>query len=153
MAIFNDLTMGVIVGAGEPEELIAQSVGQDFFDTLGVEPLIGRTFSQEEYKFGGPPLAVISHKFWVRRFGSSPDVVGQTITLNGTKSTITAVMPAAFRTTHREAEVWVPMRFEPGRDYRATAGRSPRSVARMKPGRNACPGARGNERHRSTAGA
>ena len=134
MAIFNDLTMGAIVGASEPEELIAQSVGQDFFDTLGVEPLIGRTFSQEEYKFGGPPLAVISHKFWVRRFGSSPDAVGQTITLNGTKSTITGVMPASFRTTNREAEVWVPMRFEPGRDYRATAGRSPRSVARMKPG-------------------
>ena len=134
MAIFSDQTMGVIVGASEPEELIAQSVGQDFFDTLGVEPLIGRTFSPEEYKFDGPPLAVISHKLWVRRFGSSPNVVGQSLTLGGTKSTITGVMPASFRTTNREAELWAPMRFDPGRDYRATAGRSPRSVARLKPG-------------------
>jgi putative ABC transport system permease protein len=70
----------------------------------------------------------------VRRFGSSPNVVGQTVTLNGTNTTITGVMPASFRTTHREAELWIPLRFEPGRDYRATSGRSPRSVGRMNAG-------------------
>jgi putative ABC transport system permease protein len=134
MAIFNELRLGVIVASGDPEELPAQSVGRGFFETLGVQPLIGHTFSDEEYKFGGPQFAVLSHKLWVRRFGSSPDIVGQTMMVNGTRAAITGVMPASFRTTNRAAELWVPMRFEPGRDYRATSGRFPQSIARLKPG-------------------
>src|SRR5262249_61840484 len=69
------------------------------FDTLGVPPLLGRTFSDaDDVRGGGPdgPVAVISHGFWQRRFGGAADVVGRRLTLDRIPFTIVGVMPPDF---------------------------------------------------------
>src|SRR4029434_7612693 len=66
----------------------------DFFRVLGVEPVLGRTFSPGDG--AGPPVAVLSHSLWTRRFGAAPDVIGKQITLNTVSHTVIGVMPADF---------------------------------------------------------
>jgi putative ABC transport system permease protein len=134
MSIFNDVRVGLLAGSGGPEEVPAQSVGEDFFETLGVQAMLGRTFTPAEYRINGPGVVILSHGVWTRRFGSDPNIIGKSVPVHGTAATITGVMPASFRTTNRLADVWLPLRLDPGRDYRATSGRSPLSVARLKPG-------------------
>ncbi len=85
-----------LTGDGEPERLVGVGVAHDFLDVLGVEPALGRGFTEEEGLWVGPPAVVLSHGFWVRRFGSDPDLVGGAITLNDTPFTVAGVLPASF---------------------------------------------------------
>jgi predicted permease len=80
-----------LTGAGEPERLHAHMVSADFFPILGLQPLAGRTFRPEEDQAGASPVVVISDALWKRRFASSPDVLGKSITLNGKAHTIVGV--------------------------------------------------------------
>src|ERR1051325_6037126 len=65
-----------------PEELTLEFVTEDFFSILGVPPLVGRTFSPDESADPDAPVTVITYELWQRRFGGTPDIVGQTIRLN-----------------------------------------------------------------------
>jgi predicted permease len=87
-----------LTGAGEPERLTSVPVTQNFFSLLGVQPLIGRSFTPEECRgrFRAPPAALLSHGFWQRRFASDPGVVGQKLTLNGAPVVVVGVLPASF---------------------------------------------------------
>jgi predicted permease len=80
-----------LTGAGEPERLHAHMVSVEFFPMLGLRPLVGRTFRPEEDQAGASPVAVISDALWKRRFASSPEVIGKSITLNGKAHTIVGV--------------------------------------------------------------
>jgi predicted permease len=80
-----------LTGAGEPERLHAHMVSSEFFPMLGLQPLAGRTFRSEEDQAGASPVVVISDALWKRRFASSPDVLGKSITLNGKAHTIVGV--------------------------------------------------------------
>jgi len=80
-----------LTGTGEPERLHAHMVSADFFPMLGLQPLAGRTFRSEEDQPGASPVAVISDALWKRRFASSPDLLGKSITLNGKAHTIVGV--------------------------------------------------------------
>jgi predicted permease len=80
-----------LTGAGEPERLHAHMVSAEFFPLLGLQPLAGRTFRPEEDQPGASPVVVISDALWKRRFASSPDVLGKSITLNGKAHTIVGV--------------------------------------------------------------
>jgi predicted permease len=80
-----------LTGAGEPERLHAHMVSLEFFPMLGLRPLVGRTFRPEEDQAGASPVAVISDALWKRRFASSPEVIGKSITLNGKAHTIVGV--------------------------------------------------------------
>jgi predicted permease len=80
-----------LTGTGEPERLHAHMVSADFFPMLGLQPLAGRTFRPEEDQAGANPVVVISDALWKRRFASSPDVIGKSITLNGEAHTIVGV--------------------------------------------------------------
>jgi predicted permease len=80
-----------LTGAGEPERLHAHMVSSEFFPMLGLQPVAGRTFRPEEDQAGASPVAVISDALWKRRFASSPDVLGKSITLNGKAHTIVGV--------------------------------------------------------------
>src|ERR1700677_155201 len=73
-----------LTGVGEPERLTSVPVTQNFFTLLGVEPVIGRSFTREESqgKYAAPPAVLLSDSFWRRRFRSDPNVVGQKLTLN-----------------------------------------------------------------------
>lgn len=83
-------------GTGEPEVLFGAQVTQGFWEAVGVRPLLGRTFADDEHARGGRPVALITHGLWQRRFGGDPSIVGKPITLDGRPRTIVGVLPAGF---------------------------------------------------------
>src|SRR5579863_5666911 len=83
-------------GAGEAERLSGYMISSDFFSTLGVKPALGRTFRPEEDQPGAGPAVILGGGFWKRRFGSSPDILGKSLTLNGASYTIVGVIPPDF---------------------------------------------------------
>ena len=83
-------------GRGEPEQLPAVRVGWNFFQVLGVRPMLGRAFQQEDDRPGGRPVVLIGESLWKRRFGGDPETVGASITLDSIDTTIIGIMPAGF---------------------------------------------------------
>ncbi len=81
-------------GDREPERVPAISTSANFFQVVGVAPAMGRGFLPEEEATGKNRVVVISHGLWQRRFGASPDVLGQTLTISGNPHTIVGVAPA-----------------------------------------------------------
>jgi putative ABC transport system permease protein len=82
--------------SGEPERLTRLQVTQNFFPLLGVRPAVGRLFATDEAVWGGPKVILLSHRFWQRRFGSDPAIVGGAITIDGEPATVVGVLPASF---------------------------------------------------------
>jgi putative ABC transport system permease protein len=98
-----------LTGGPEPEPLQGMYVSANMFELLRVSPERGRNFNADEDRIGGPPVAIISHGLWERRFGGEPEIVGKPITLSGVTGTIIGVMPANFQLLDPAAEVWVPL--------------------------------------------
>lgn len=84
-----------LTGEGEPERIGAARVSAHFFDVLGVQPVVGRSFAPGDER--RERLVVIAHSLWQRRFASDPGVSGRVISLNGEPATILGVLPAWFR--------------------------------------------------------
>jgi putative ABC transport system permease protein len=97
---------------GEPERVPAARITASLFPTLGMAPLAGRLFGADEDR-PQSTVAVISHSLWQRRFGLDPDVVGQTLRLDGRLYSIVGVMPEHFNFPEY-AEVWTPLGLEVG---------------------------------------
>jgi predicted permease len=91
-----------LTGVGEPRQLDAIEVAGNFFPTLGVVPMLGRNFTEDETVKGGRPAALLSYYFWKTQFASDPNVIGRTITINTSPAavngpvTIVGVLPASF---------------------------------------------------------
>ncbi|HSC28331.1 MAG TPA: ABC transporter permease, partial [Vicinamibacterales bacterium] len=85
-----------LVGDGEPERLIGVGVTQTFLDLLGVQPVLGRGFADEECVWNGRRALILTNGFWERRYGADPGVVGRSILLDGAPTTIVGVLPATF---------------------------------------------------------
>jgi predicted permease len=120
-----------IAGLADPERVSGNWITVDFFPALGVDPQLGRHFAADEAEPGSPDVVLISHGYWQRRFGGSPEAVGRTISVEGYPSTIVGVMPADFRFRH-DAEIWLPIR----EGYMDTGGRTSHSwqiVGRLHP--------------------
>ncbi len=139
MAAFTDQRLN-LTGTGEPEELSVQLATPELFKILGVEPLLGRTFLDDDDKADQAPVAVLSYGLWQRRFGGQASVIGQPITLNSETFTIIGVMPPNFQFhikqrsgTGRPAELWsiLPM---PAGGAANQRGRFLGTVARLKDG-------------------
>jgi predicted permease len=86
----------LLSGRGEPERLSGVPVSDNFFEILGVQPLLGRSFTAEECKWHGPLAVMLSHGLWTRRFASDPHIVGASLTLNDEPYTVVGVLPASF---------------------------------------------------------
>ena len=86
-----------LTGAGEPERLMGAETTANFFDVMGVKPMIGRVYGVENETPGKDAVAVISYGLWQRRFGGTPDVLGKTITLNTQPYELIGVMPPELR--------------------------------------------------------
>lgn len=99
---------GIMTGRGEPEPVQAPAASANFFSTLGVEPLIGRTFQPGEDKAGAPRVVVLTYAMWQRRFGGDPGVLNQSVTINGDPYTVVGVLPASFQFAMRAADLWRP---------------------------------------------
>ena len=97
------------VGNGEGERLSGYMISASFFDTLGVVPVLGRTFRVDDDQIGAAPVAVLSGGFWKRKFGASPEIIGKSITLNGTAYTIIGVIPDTFSFYGNMRDVYTPL--------------------------------------------
>jgi putative ABC transport system permease protein len=93
---------------GEPENVDGYRVSEQFFNVLGVSPMLGRTFLPEENRYGNGDVVVLSHGLWRRRFGSDANVIGKSCKINGVRSQIIGVMPANFRFPE-DAGLWTPL--------------------------------------------
>jgi putative ABC transport system permease protein len=99
---------------GTPEQIQQTQASVDFFRLCGASVLYGRTFSQEEDLPGGPNVAVLTHGFWRRRFGSDPNVIGKTIILSGVPHEIIGVTGPTFKIEIDEPpDVYVPFQLDP----------------------------------------
>lgn len=125
----------IFTGTGEAERLSGYMISADFFSTLGVQPILGRTFGPEDGQPGAAPVVLLSGGFWKRKFASSPDVVGKSIILDGESYTIAGVLPADFTFYGRDRDVYTPIGqwTDPSfRDRRIDM--SAHAVGRLKPG-------------------
>src|SRR5689334_1867740 len=123
-----------MTGVGEPERLHAHMVSADFFPALGLKPLLGRNFRPEEDVAGAGPVAILGDGIWKRKFGSSPDVLGKSITLNGKVYTVIGVASGQI-TGFSPTDVFVPVgqwNDPTFRDRRIGMGMS--AIGRLKPG-------------------
>src|SRR6266849_312892 len=101
-----------ITGSGLPEQLRGGVVTGEFFSTLGVMPVLGRTFLPSEDRPGGAPMAVLSYNLWQNRYGAEPSVIGRAIVLNGLSTTVIGVMPPRFLPT-AETQLWTNLVINP----------------------------------------
>ncbi len=97
------------IGKGEAERLSGYMVSADFFSTLGVTPILGRTFRPDDDRPGVAPVVILGGGFWQRKLGSSLDVIGKPITLNGASYTIVGVIPPAFTFYGHDRDVYAPI--------------------------------------------
>ena len=143
-------TFGILSanGGDQAERVSVSGVSANFFSLLGVRPLLGRHFTEDETRFvapahlpsSGPNVVILSHRLWARRFGADSSLVGRTIQIDSRPHEVVGVLPESFR-LHlpaeayfiNDAEVWKPLRV----DY---ANPRPRSdvaytlLARLEPG-------------------
>ncbi|HEV2378199.1 MAG TPA: ABC transporter permease [Terriglobia bacterium] len=110
-------------GGNRPERIQGIKGSAELLPMFGIQPLLGRFFSQEETQAGHDQVAVIGHTLWKTRYGSDPAILGKTIDLNQRRYTIIGVMPASFRFTwDQELDVFVPLALTP--EEQSEAGRS-----------------------------
>jgi putative ABC transport system permease protein len=122
-----------LTGAGEAEPLIGEQVTHDYFDVLGVRPVLGRSFSREEDVPNAPRVTVISDALWQRRFGGDRGVIGRSVVLGGEPHEIVGVLPAGFRPgVIADAELWRPRRLNLADPARGAVVL--RVIARLKTG-------------------
>jgi putative ABC transport system permease protein len=122
-----------LTGVGDPLRLNVQFVSSEFFPLLGVAPLLGRTPSDADDLPNAPPVAVLSHHLWQRRFGGDAGVLGRIVQLNERPVEIIGVMPASFRFVYQDTDLWGAYRLNRAQPWRETAGRFMRVVGRIKP--------------------
>ena len=122
-----------VTGLGDPEQVPAQAVTASTFPVLGVNPMLGRTFTDEEDTPEGPAVAVLSHAYWESRFGRDPAAVGRSLTVNGTPFEVIGIMPPGFNLPESRAQLWVPLSLDPAVDYRVQSGRFLRAFGRLAP--------------------
>jgi predicted permease len=118
-------------GGASAEQIDGAAVTTSFFRTLGVSPLLGRSFLPEDEKPGSTRVALISHRLWQRVFAADRAIVGRVVAFNGRDVTIIGVVPESFHFPSREIDVWAAMQITP------PARRGPyflRAVARLLPG-------------------
>jgi predicted permease len=118
---------------GEPEQVPARKATGNLWNVLGVKPLIGRVFTEEE-DVNGARVVLISHGLWQRRYGGSANVLGRKITVNDAAYEVIGVLPPEFYfLPSRETDIWMPTSFPPW--MRRNFGWTDlQVVARLKPG-------------------
>ncbi|HEV2914295.1 MAG TPA: ABC transporter permease [Pyrinomonadaceae bacterium] len=112
-----------LTGVGEPERIQSFVATTNLFQTLGVQPFLGRAFLPEEESPQSARAVILSHGLWQRRFGSDPKLVGKALTLNGNQYTVVGVMPPGFQLqfpTSIQVDMWLPMRIDPADADRKT---------------------------------
>lgn len=108
MGITHGVGSALSDGAGYAQRLEITEISADTFRTVGRRPILGRDFAASDQTPGAEPVAILSHGFWVRRYGKDPNIVGRAIRLNGALTTIVGVMPQGF-SFPQVVDMWVPL--------------------------------------------
>ena len=135
MAAYNFVSRNLTEQGHTAERLLGLAATSDFFPLLGVSPSLGRVFKPEEFQPGADNVVVLTDRFWTRRFGSDPNVIGRKIQLDGQTVEVVGVMPPGFEhpMLWGPVDIWQPMAFTPeGKTNRGTNYLS--EFARLKPG-------------------
>ena len=130
MALYASWQGSLTGGDAAPDWVEVTSVTRSIFDVLRVRPALGRPFTAEEDRPGGPHAVILSHALWQQRFGRDPGVIGRSISVDGTTHEIVGVMPAGFAFPAPAVSVWVPMRIDPN----DLGGFNTPGIARLRPG-------------------
>lgn len=122
-----------LTGRGEPEPATGIDVIGNFFQVLGVNPVMGRQFTAEEIR-GTHPVALLANPYWRRQFNADPDIVGKAIELNGTPVTVVGVLPDSFDfgavfSPGAKVDLFTPLNLEASRDW----GNIVTLIGRLKP--------------------
>ena len=97
-----------LTGTAETELVGGSMISADYFPTLGVAPILGRNFRTDDDRAGAAPVVMLGGGLWKRKFGSSPDVIGKSIVLNGASYTIVGVVPPSFNFYGSERDLYTP---------------------------------------------
>jgi predicted permease len=133
-----------LTGTGRPERLGVIDISAEYFDILKVQPQLGRWFRESEEQRGSPRVAILADSFWRRRFAARPDIVGQTIHIDGAPYEVVGVTPHDLRSFRHEElhpsldmkrpiDVFRPIRFSP-RQLQSDLADEFVGIARLKPG-------------------
>ena len=121
-----------VTGISEPEQVQALYVTNGVLQALGVQPSLGRWFSQDDDTPGTPETVILAHGYWQRRFGGDVSVIGRTLTIDFQPRKVIGVMPQGFRSLNPNAELILPERFDRNKIFLGNF--SYQGVARLKPG-------------------
>lgn len=111
VALYMGATELTLTGQGAPERVAVSRVTPSLTSVLRVAPAQGRWFSEADAVQGAAPVAVLSHGFWIRRFGHDPQIVGRSIRLDGVPTVVLGVMPASFAFPDPRIDAWMPAPF------------------------------------------
>ena len=135
MAAYNFSSRNLTEQGQTAERLLGLAATSDFFPMMEVAPALGRAFKPEEFESGADNVIILTDRFWARRFGSDPNIVGRTIQLDGKTVEVVGVMPPGFEhpILWGPIDIWQPLTFTPerktnrGNNYLS-------SIGRLKPG-------------------
>jgi predicted permease len=124
-----------LTGKDEPERISANRATSNYFSVIGVAPVLGRAFANGDDQAGHDRVVLLDYRFWERKFGSDPNIVGKTIRLNGEEHTVIGVLPRPFQIMSFRSQVWLPLVLD--ESQQSAAARQTRTLylfARSKPG-------------------
>ncbi|HJU44637.1 MAG TPA: ABC transporter permease, partial [Vicinamibacterales bacterium] len=119
----------LIVDSGTPQRLIVATASEDFLESYGVAPILGRGIHIDDTRAGAPAVALLGHAYWRQQFGGDPGVLGRVITVEERPVTIVGVLAAGF---YADTAVWRAMQFSPAIAERRGSGTP--AIARLRPG-------------------
>jgi predicted permease len=134
--VFEDMALAQprranVTESGTPEVVDASVTTQSYFATLGVGFAQGRAYTAGEDTETGPRVAVVSHRFWTRRYGRDPTLVGRTIRVDGEPTTVVGILPV-WMDRAGSPDLWLPARFNPANPPTGTFGWN--AIGRLRPG-------------------
>ena len=122
-----------VTGTAEPEQVHALDITDGILPILGVQPILGRSFTPEDDKTGSPETVMLTYGYWQRKFAGNRSILGQTIKLDGTEHTIIGVTPPQFRfLDEQDVTMLLPLQFD--RNKLFLGNFSFEGIARLKPG-------------------
>ena len=135
MTAYNGISPSLTQDGVPAERLRGLAVTSDFFDSLGVQPLLGRVPKPEEADAGAPRVAVLSYGFWMRRFGGDQNIIASSLRMSGENVTVIGVMPRGFEhpLLWGNIDLWTPLMLS-AEQQRARGNNYLQAFGRLKPG-------------------
>ncbi len=127
------LEHNILTNSG-PNRVFAATITTNAFDVLGLHPQLGRTFHSNESEAGQDHVVILSNAWWQQDFAANPQVIGQTLSVDGQPHTIIGIMPAGISFPDAATRFWLPVSFKPGDPIDPWAIFSGQMIGRLRPG-------------------